>query len=170
MAKAKYPAKDGHKVCCKCLKELPLSEFYFKTCGRFKYYDSKCHSCAASYTRKWYSENKERQYVAARRWLEKNRESQSLWQWRYHVRKKYGLSDEQTAILFTDPKCGVCGAEKPGNGRRRLCVDHCHKTGKVRGLLCVSCNSAIARMDEIPDWCEMATAYLTHAFTPANSP
>src|SRR5439155_26568063 len=105
MAKTKYPAKDGHKVCNKCLKELPLSEFYLKKAGKYQFYDPKCSSCAAAYSRKWYSKNKERQYAAARRWLDKNRESQSLWQWRYHARKKYGMSDEKTTALCADPTC-----------------------------------------------------------------
>jgi len=39
--------------------------------------------------------------------------------------------------------CSICG--KPS--KRRLCVDHCHDTGKVRGLLCVKCNVAIGNLN-----------------------
>jgi len=46
---------------------------------------------------------------------------------------------------------------------RSLPVDHDHKTGVVRGLLCVRCNTAIARMDADPEWGKKAKAYLERA-------
>ncbi|MFF3908865.1 endonuclease VII domain-containing protein [Streptomyces sp. NPDC001848] len=39
-------------------------------------------------------------------------------------------------------------------------VDHCHKTGKVRGVLCFNCNSAIGKLDDDPDIGRRAVAYL----------
>lgn len=41
-------------------------------------------------------------------------------------------------------KCAMCKATFPGGG----CVDHCHTTGRVRGLICNTCNVDIARMRE----------------------
>lgn len=46
---------------------------------------------------------------------------------------------------FQDGKCGVC--RKPENGKA-LAVDHCHETGRVRGLLCSKCNTAIGLLKD----------------------
>jgi hypothetical protein len=57
---------------------------------------------------------------------------------RYELKKKYGITLEDYAIMFRRQggKCDICGREETGN----LAVDHCHMTGQVRGLLCGSCN------------------------------
>ena len=52
--------------------------------------------------------------------------------------KKYGLSVASLVALETTPCCAICGREpKPG---KRLYTDHDHKTGRVRGRLCFTCN------------------------------
>ncbi len=63
------------------------------------------------------------------------------------LKYKYGISLEQYKQMFTEQSglCAVCN--KPEKAKRLgkikdLSVDHCHKTGKVRGLLCQSCNIA----------------------------
>lgn len=68
---------------------------------------------------------------------------------------RYGISpEEQNALLESQQgKCALC--EKPAQH-----VDHCHSTGKVRGMLCVFCNHAIAAIESIPDWIEKAQSYL----------
>jgi hypothetical protein len=51
-------------------------------------------------------------------------------------KRKYGLSADQyeTMLKAQDYRCKIC------KKRQKLCVDHCHKTGRVRGLLCIPCN------------------------------
>lgn len=64
------------------------------------------------------------------------------------MKSKYGISPEDYSRMFADQngKCAVCGVEgsdKPGDKKKpRLAIDHCHTTGKVRGLLCGPCNRA----------------------------
>ena len=55
--------------------------------------------------------------------------------------------------------CAVCG-EQPA---RSLCVDHCHATGKVRGLLCSPCNLAIGQFKDSPARLRKAAAYVEAA-------
>lgn len=59
--------------------------------------------------------------------------------------------------------CGICGQE-PGNGsgryNNRLHVDHCHVSGKVRGLLCGNCNTMIGLSKENPATLLAAVEYL----------
>ena len=66
-----------------------------------------------------------------------------------HVKHRYGLTPEGYASLL-DAQGGVCAicrdevAERsPTHWRSGLCVDHCHDTDKVRGLLCNDCNAGV---------------------------
>ncbi len=58
---------------------------------------------------------------------------------------RYGLSPEGFTALFVEQegKCAICDLV-----RGDLCVDHCHATGRVRGLLCRECNVAIGFLKE----------------------
>lgn len=55
--------------------------------------------------------------------------------------------------------CAICGKTKNKSGRR-LAVDHCHNTGRVRGILCNGCNVAIGKLNDDPDLVALALAYL----------
>lgn len=59
-----------------------------------------------------------------------------------HYRKRFGITLEQYNKLFEEQKgcCGICGRQQ-GEFKRRLAVDHDHMTGKIRSLLCQSCNT-----------------------------
>jgi hypothetical protein len=54
--------------------------------------------------------------------------------------------------------CRICG-EGP-KAQRRLCIDHDHGTGQVRGLLCIPCNSGIGKLKDDPALLERAIEYL----------
>lgn len=60
---------------------------------------------------------------------------------------KYGVTeDDYNAMLERqDGKCAICGKDTD------LCVDHCHKTKKVRGLLCRNCNLGIGLLEDSED-------------------
>lgn len=76
----------------------------------------------------------------------------------------YGLSSEDYWAIHAeqDGVCPIC-RRATGTGRRRLSVDHCHKTGVVRGLCCQKCNLDILGFarDEI-EFFERAISYLLH--------
>lgn len=76
--------------------------------------------------------------------------------------KKYGLTLEQYMALHAAQggKCKICRSEETSRRRSRLCVDHCHKTGRVRGLLCSVCNRAIGYLKDDPARLRAAAAYL----------
>lgn len=58
--------------------------------------------------------------------------------------------------------CAICGASSTENGRR-LCVDHCHTTGRVRKLLCDRCNRGLGFSHDNPDTLTSAARYIrTH--------
>jgi hypothetical protein len=73
--------------------------------------------------------------------------------------RTYGLSLEEYDVMAAeqDNRCAICNTETKG----RLCVDHCHATGKVRGLLCVNCNIAIGAFRDSTINVAEALNYLT---------
>lgn len=58
--------------------------------------------------------------------------------------QKYGITQEDYQRMLDSQSnvCAICGGYETWE-HSRLCVDHCHKTGKVRGLLCSRCNKAL---------------------------
>lgn len=64
---------------------------------------------------------------------------------RYYNLTEQGYSD---ILSKQDMGCAICGAEKSDSLHRRLSVDHCHKTEKVRGLLCTKCNNGIGNFND----------------------
>src|SRR5207248_1961528 len=76
------------------------------------------------------------------------------------------LQERDTIIERQDGKCAICGqvprlSDKPQNGRRdALCVDHCHRSGKVRGLLCDDCNRGLGSFKDDVTTLRRAIKYL----------
>ena len=66
-----------------------------------------------------------------------------------HLKKTYGISiqDYDRILESQGGKCAIC---RGGTSKRHFAVDHNHKNGQIRGLLCARCNTALARfMDDI---------------------
>lgn len=65
-------------------------------------------------------------------------------------RRAFGitLADYERMLLEQNGACQLCRwVPKPGN--RRLAVDHDHKTGRIRGLLCGLCNKALGKVEQV---------------------
>jgi len=73
--------------------------------------------------------------------------------------KKYGLTVKDYTKMFRQQGkgCAICG--KPPK-KRRLAVDHSHKTGKVRGLLCYHCNRGLGWFYDNEEYLTKAAAYI----------
>lgn len=85
----------------------------------------------------------------------------------YHLRTKYGITVEQYAELLDKQGggCAVCG-KTPGEEGRNLAVDHDHKTGEIRGILCTYCNHRLvgkwrdgSLLRRIADYIEQGTGW-----------
>ena len=84
----------------------------------------------------------------------------------YHVKSTFGLTLEQYTAMLAEQGgvCKVCGSPPKAVGvKRNLHVDHDHATGKVRGLLCHSCNVSIGLCKDDPVRLEKLAAYLRNA-------
>ena len=111
----------------------------------------------AASSAKWYAKNKGRAAESARKWREANPDRVAFLALRTRL-KQYGLSVEQYEQMLADQggACAVCGAVPD----RTLHVDHCHTSGRVRGLLCSECNTGIGLMCEDPERLRRAAEYL----------
>ncbi len=106
-------------------------------------------------------------YARVRKWNDKNRR----WKREDRFRRRYGITiqdyerihDEQGGV------CRICGnpekitdlrLEKIGRRTRRLAVDHDHRTGEIRGLLCYNCNTGLGLFRDDPFVLKAAIKYL----------
>ena|SRR5208283_692232 len=148
---------NGIKKCKGCKKDFPVAEYQRKH-GLRPY----CRKCSSEIQKTWHKKNLEKAHALSQRWKEKNPERHKFLMWRSNLRRTYGLSEQQYQKLCGDtPRCGICGVERSKN--RRLSIDHCHKKKEIRGMLCHRCNSALERIDEIPNWLEKARSYLENS-------
>lgn len=84
---------------------------------------------------------------------------------RTNLKSKYGMTVEQFDMMAESQGhlCAVCGLSPVGRGKGDvLVVDHCHKRGHVRGLLCGNCNIAIGLMRDDPSILLRASEYTRH--------
>lgn len=74
----------------------------------------------------------------------------------YFRQHRYGITPEEydRRVKEQDGKCAICLEERP------LAVDHCHETGKVRGLLCRSCNAGMGMLKDDPERLRRAILFL----------
>ena len=125
------------RVCTKCGVEKPLEEGYYK--HKWGYHGS-CKECF----KKASKESKRR--------LGKDHTRN------YDLKWRYGLTLEEYKKF--DQCCNICGASEEGRGYN-MNVDHDHTTGKVRGLLCNSCNRGLGMLGE--DNLEKAIRYINQS-------
>jgi len=76
--------------------------------------------------------------------------------------KQYGLTleDYNKMLVAQDGKCAICGSTEPYGNGDNFCVDHNHKTGQTRGLLCQKCNQSLGLMKESQEYLNKAAEYL----------
>jgi len=103
------------------------------------------------YNRRYYHQNLERcreaNRLKQRRWREANPDKNKCIKLRY----KFGITKAHWDKLFLEQgqRCAGCGSDEPG-WKHDWHVDHCHKTLKVRGILCHHCNTILGRAKDNP--------------------
>ena len=138
------------KTCNKCGKNKLSTEFY-RDSGISDGRATICKKCKNETAVQWRKDNRERYNSQMREYHAKHY---------YKLRlQRYKLTPEEHNKMLIEQNhcCKICGQKQ--KGKRPLVVDHHHKTGMVRGLLCYTCNRAIAVFDN-PILLEKAQAYL----------
>jgi len=141
------------KTCSRCHVQKPVTEFH-KDRGQKDGRESRCKVCIKEKNRLYLGANKEQRNKYLREWHRRNPGKQHT----YHKLCMYGLTGDQFKRLSIAQKhkCAIC------HKRKKLCVDHCHKTGVVRMLLCTQCNLALGHLFDDPVLLERAAKLLRH--------
>ncbi len=82
---------------------------------------------------------------------------------RIQFKKNYGITieDYNSILSMQGCVCAICGGSRSKSDKwKNLAVDHSHKTGQVRGLLCMECNAGLGSFLDSPDLLEKAAAYI----------
>jgi hypothetical protein len=147
------------KKCTGCKKIKAESMFWIDR--RYSRPMSQCRECKGEKTKQWVAGNPSKYSE----WYHKHRDKEL----ERHLIKKYGISmDDYNAMLMSqNGLCAICGKNSPTH--RRMDVDHCHTTGKVRGILCTSCNRMLGHSGDKIDVLKSAIKYLSYRKSPRGS-
>ena len=149
--------KDVKKCPC-CLKNKTKGMFN-KSKNRKDGLDVYCRQCVKAKHKKYYESNPDK--------FKKKRKERKRYTKNIQLFKKYGITLDtyERMLVEQDNLCKICNKKETAvvpvtKEVKRLCVDHCHDTLKVRGLLCKSCNIAIGEMKDSVETLEKAISYL----------
>lgn len=146
------------KKCSRCKKLKPISGF-----------NKMSHNCidCNKYRQKYYWSNRKKVLVRQRKYYFKNHTKMRK-KWKQYYKKNYEkvknadlkrifnitLDDYKKILADQKNKCTICGKQPNGrsdnnNTMTSLHIDHCHASGKIRGLLCRNCNMLLGNaMDD----------------------
>lgn len=133
------------KTCPKCLQEKTKELAFYK-------HSSYCKPC----------ENKR-----AREYAKVNKDKIKLKLKGYSLKRRYKISEQDYMNLIQKQNnlCAICNCLETAidsklNLPKALAVDHCHTTGKVRGLLCSKCNTGLGYFKDNVTYLKKAIEYL----------
>lgn len=144
------------KTCTVCKQAQSLENFYSRKSAK----DGKgyrCKICDNKARLKWQSDNPEKAHTSQRG---------------RNLKHKYGVDlvwyEEQ--LKKQNYSCAICGikenkVDRGGRAELSFAVDHCHTTGKVRGLLCNQCNRALGMFKDSIELINNAIDYLRKRHT-----
>jgi hypothetical protein len=154
-------AERQSKVCPKCAVDKDRSEYSVVAKGpRAGHLHGRCKTCNADSMRGSYQKKHKRDPTRYR-----------LVEWPSKLKRLYGITPEDYNRMLADQGggCALCGSTSPLTGSRTykrtqrtaFDVDHCHKTGRVRGLLCTRCNRLVGLANDSADTARRLVEYLT---------
>lgn len=167
------PMKLPKKKCGRCGK-VKDARVFIKRMACLDGKGSWCKKCSREYTKA--------RYVSKQRVVDKCKRCKTLLKGSHRVycsrtcksraynnrdrylKTRFGITveDYESILLKQDGKCAIC-RRPPNEGRRNsfvLCVDHCHHSNRIRGLLCFRCNVAIGLLSDDPEMLKRTMAYL----------
>jgi Recombination endonuclease VII len=117
--------------CSKCSRHLPFEAFNRAARSKDGLH-SHCRECHSQANKRLYS-TRARTFAVS------------------HIQRTYGLSPEEFAAMVAAQgnRCAICDRDM-GAGMSRH-IDHCHATGRLRGLLCTRCNGALGMAGDSPE-------------------
>jgi len=156
-------------ICVKCRENKSEEDFGSEITRRR--IGRRCKACQCTYNKVWaekhkeenkarrkaYNQrNKERCVAKAVEWIKNNRERYRRNAYSARLKREYGITTGQYNEMLEEQegKCAICYRT------RKLVVDHCHKTRKVRSLVCRPCNLGLGAFEDNNELLLQATEYL----------
>lgn len=118
------------KTCTKCDETKPFDAFPKRSTKNG--YRNQCKQCRYKDNRRYYKPDQRAEF---------------------HLKATYGmtLADYDALLRKQEGKCGNNACNKEPENGKRLCIDHNHQTGEIRGLLCNGCNTAAGLAQDHPE-------------------
>lgn len=127
-------------------------------------YDARHHKKSNRFenSKRYREKNKEKIKEKKKIYFQKNKEKVREGWHKNVLRWRFGITFEQYNKMLADQGgvCKICGEFKLSKNTRRMAVDHCHTSNKIRGILCDDCNVGIARFKDDAKRLESAINYL----------
>lgn len=130
----------GMKICADCKIEKPINNFNLNQITHDGY-QSWCRNCQKKYRQKYQCD--------------------------FNLQRNFGITEAHYDLMLKSQNgvCAICGQSETtksnsSNKLRRLSVDHCHKTHKIRGLLCNNCNKSLGGFKDDSELLRKAANYL----------
>lgn len=141
----KYTSYDfqKYKICINCKKEKKCLYFYKKPALKDGF-DKKCKDC---------------RYLLTSEYEKSPRCKMSRSEYYYYKTYKLNINDVDKLKQKYNYKCAICLSSE-NELKRKLHIDHCHKTGKIRGVLCDNCNKSLGSMKDSITILQNAIKYL----------
>ena len=155
---AKLQVPEGYKVCRDCKIEKPMGEFSQDLRMKDKR-SIYCSECNSSRKATYYAEHPEKAEEKRVKYSDPVYIEKMKWA---RIFNTYGITKEEYKSMLSAQRdvCAICGRSNSQKNKGMLHVDHCHKTGKIRGLLCHNCNVSIGLLADDPAIFRRAIKYI----------
>lgn len=132
------------KTCVRCGKDKPLEEYSSRYGVQSHLLKSRCKDCHRELAKEYY-------------WKTNTPDKQR----KRNLKKDFGITIEfyEELLLKQDGCCKICRTHHT-KFSKRLAVDHDHNTGKIRGLLCMYCNTGLGKFKDSTSLLTEAINYL----------
>lgn len=144
------------KKCSKCFEVKTLDNYHNKGKGFIR---NDCKECVRLYGIEYRKINKE----SIKKKKHDYRIKKPEIKYNSHLKIKYGITLQEYNVILKAQyySCAICLEKDKGDKRyRNLFLDHCHSTGKVRGLLCKNCNYGLGNFKDNIELFSKAIKYL----------
>lgn len=138
---------SSKKLCTSCNESMPLTSFHKSKSGKFGHV-ARCKSCISKFCKAYYEKNHIKKFKAiqsSRVWKLNNKNKRR----NDHLLFRFGITEKQYSemMIAQGLMCSICDL-KQADSKSKFHVDHDHKTGAVRGILCRSCNHGLGNFKD----------------------
>lgn len=146
------------KLCRRCNTVKPITEFN-KEKGRKDGVCFECRACRSKRRKQPHYRINERE--SNKKWRHRTIHLRREEQFVRNLRRKFNMKPEEYWQMFEEQNKGCAICRKPNSkSGKKLAVDHCHSTNKIRGLLCNECNTGLGLFDDKIEFLRSAIVYL----------